>query len=382
MKKNKMLLKSTYEGNGNSLSICLISDPMTLDTTPDMSISRPIAKRRPGYCTSSLDKKEIFIRCFEEGKTIVEAAAISGLNKNTAASILTRYKNDDCVIVTRKRGGKRNGKITDEILNEIEGIIERNACITLKNISNKILENKNVHLSATSINNALKRLRITLKSATMNLDRLNAPSTIHQRKEYALNFSLNAPVIRENIVFIDESGFNHHLRRNKARSKRNTEAHVIIPTVRGRNVSLIGAMNLHGIIHKKIITNCNVNASIFIQFLDELFQKLDEANITGAWLVLDNCTIHKTQEVQEKVRSTSHTIIYLPPYSPMLNPIEKVFSKTKMFARNLLAESGGHSNLVEVIQLSLATITQNDCNNYYVDMTMKLPLAATEQELH
>ena len=107
----------------------------------------------------------------------------------------------------------------------------------------KIIEFTNVSLSTTSILNALKVLRITLKNATINVDRMNCISTIEKRQQYAINFSQNAPETREKIVFIDESGFNCHLRRTKGRSKINIPAHIILPTVRGRNVKLIAAMN-------------------------------------------------------------------------------------------------------------------------------------------
>ena len=102
-------------------------------------------------------------------------------------------------------------------------------------------------------------------------------------------------------MFIDESGFNYHLRRSETRSRVNTAAHVTVPTVTGRNVSLIAAMNIRGILHKKIISNSFVNSNILLLFLEELFNKLAESNIEGGWLVLDNARIYKTQEVKDKV---------------------------------------------------------------------------------
>ena len=129
----------------------------------------------------------------------------------------------------------------------------------------------------------------------------------------------------QNIIFIDESGFNCHLRRSKARSKINTPARVTVPTVRGRNVSLIAAINIRGIVFKHIIAHSNVNSLIFIEFLRQLFQKLSDENIERAWLVLDNVRLHKTRQVRDFVDQTSHTLVFLPPYSPMMNPIEEMF---------------------------------------------------------
>lgn len=322
------------------------------------------------------------IRLYEEGETIIKAAEIAGINKNTASSIIKRYESDGCTIIERNRGGKRRCKLPDDVLNLIETLIEENPCTTLSNIKRKICEIKQINMSKTSVFNGLKQLCITLKNATMNFDRLNCENTIKLRQTYALHFSQHAPQPADKLVFIDESGFNYHLRRTKARSKVNTAAHVIIPTARGRNVSLIAAMNFHGIIHRKVIPNSTVNSNIFVTFLNELINKLAKRSITGAWLILDNAAIHKTQEVRDKVSETSHELCYLSPYSPMLNPIEKVFSKTKLSARNLLADPDNQSNLVNVIQQSLETVTPADCNNYFVDMSMKLPMAVLGQPLH
>ena len=65
----------------------------------------------------------------------------------------------------------------------------------------------------------------------------------------------------------------------------------------------------------------------------------------------------------------------------MMNPIEEVFSKIKFCARNMLADPTNNQNLVDVIEESLATITPTDCNNYCMNMYIKLPSAAAGEAL-
>ena len=60
---------------------------------------------------------------------------------------------------------------------------------------------ENVVLSISSIKNGLRRLRITLKSASVQVDRRNSPNTIEQRKIYALHLSENGPEYRENNIY-------------------------------------------------------------------------------------------------------------------------------------------------------------------------------------
>lgn len=337
--------------------------------------------RRPAYSRISLDKKNVLIKCYEDGNTINKSAEIAGINQNSAKYIIKQYNKNGGVLIEKKRGGKRSVKLNAVILNKIQQIVEENPCITLKNIREKISETEHVELSISSIRNGLKRLRITLKCTSLHVDRRNSLSTIEDRKIYALHFSRNAPQLRQKIIFIDESGFNCHLRRTKARSKINTPARVIVPTVRGRNVSLIAAINIQGIVFHQTIAHSTVNSNIFCDFLRRLFEKLENNNLQEVWLVLDNVSLHKTKQVRDLVGQTRHTLVFLPPYSPMMNPIEEVFSKVKLCARNMLADPENHENLIDVIKESVATVTATDCNNYYMNMYMKLPPAAAGEPL-
>lgn len=94
---------------------------------------------------------------------------------------------------------------------------------------------------------------------------------------------------------------------------------------------------------------------------------MTEANINNALLVADNAKIRKTKKNAIKL-VTPHISFYL----------EKVFffKKTKLITRHRLGESESGLNLVDIIKQSLRTVTSSDCNNNYVDMTTKLPIAA------
>lgn len=337
--------------------------------------------KRSKYNQICLERKKILINSYKNGKTIHESAINAEINENTAKSIIYKFKKDNDILVASSRGGKRNFKINNIILDKIEKIVEENPCITLKMIQSKISNAEQIQLCLASISNALKQLKITLKCASMEVDRRNSIKTLEERKSYALHYSINAPEEREMNIFIDESGFNYHLRRTMARSKINTPAKVILPTVRGRNISLIAAINIEGVIFHQIITQSNVNSKIFCDFLHELINKLKDKNFMKVWLILDNARIHKTQEVKDLVNNTCHELVFLPSYSPMMNPIEEMFSKVKLSARNILADPTRKENLKDVIEQSIGTITSMDCYNFYMSMIKKLPSAAAQNPL-
>ena len=76
-------------------------------------------------------------------------------------------------------------------------------------------------------------------------------------------------------------------------------------------------------------------------------------------VVLDNASIHHVSEVEHLIESTGALLIYLPPYSPDLNPIEECFSKVKSFLRanDPLVQVSSDSKINDIIEASFATIT-------------------------
>jgi hypothetical protein len=140
----------------------------------------------------------------------------------------------------------------------------------------------------STINRALLQLKITVKLAHGELDRVNAPDKIAMRKDYALWF--NNHFTNNNFssaVFIDESSFNLHLQRTQVRSTIGTRAIVRVPTVRGRSVSLIASMTINGVAYCRTIANSTVNGDTFSSYIFELCTYLrDDLHMQHACLIL------------------------------------------------------------------------------------------------
>jgi phage pi2 protein 07 len=75
-----------------------------------------------------------------------------------------------------------------------------------------------------------------------------------------------------------------------------------------------------------------INSEVFTAWVkQDLLPKLPERSI----IVMDNATFHKQPEMQEALAADGHTLLYLPPYSPDLNPIEKKWDQAKSLRRKL-----------------------------------------------
>jgi transposase len=109
------------------------------------------------------------------------------------------------------------------------------------------------------------------------------------------------------------------------------------------------------------------DSEVFLAYLDHvLCPKLEVGHV----VVMDNLSAHKIPQVREKIEACGARLLYLPPYSPDLNPIEKTWSKLKTALRSTGARSV--EALHCAVEQLLPTITANDATAW-----CRLPLATT-----
>ena len=78
---------------------------------------------------------------------------------------------------------------------------------------------------------------------------------------------------------------------------------------------------------------------------------------------MDNLTAHKGERVRELIEEQGCELLYLPPYSPDLNPIEEAFSKIKAFIRK--AEARSREALIEAMGAAISAVTARDARGFF-----------------
>ena len=155
-----------------------------------------------------------------------------------------------------------------------------------------------------------------------------------------------------------------HLRRTRAGPARGAPASIILPSVRGRNTSLITAISREEVLFLKPISGL-VDTTKYRDFFMGLIAKCVEKNIiTRCTFIMDNARIHNAMMMREFYTKNELTIKFLSPYSYMLNPIEFGFSKIKACVRRRLAE-GYNGGFVDLIQESTRELSESDLRGYY-----------------
>ena len=107
------------------------------------------------------------------------------------------------------------------------------------------------------------------------------------------------------------------------------------------------------------VFNGPINGESFTAYVEQV---LAPTLAPGDIVILDNLGSHKGQAVRAAIRKADAHLIFLPPYSPDLNPIEQVFAKVKHLLRE--AAERTQDALMERIAVLLDTFTPSECANY------------------
>ena len=141
-----------------------------------------------------------------------------------------------------------------------------------------------------------------------------------------------------------------------ARGQRITEA---TPQGHWKVLTILGAISLRGVVAAMTIESAN-DGDVFLVYLEQvLCPKLH----AGDLVVMDNLSAHKVPGVRKLIEATGAGLLYLPPYSPDFNPIEKVWAKLKQLLR--AAKARTTELLEEAVAEILKAITADNAAAWY-----------------
>jgi transposase len=149
--------------------------------------------------------------------------------------------------------------------------------------------------------------------------------------------------------------------RLRARAPRGKRAYGKIPRNRGKNTTLIAAITLEGAMGESMTVEGATDALAFEAYVEHYF--LAPSLREGQVVVLDGLGAHRTQRIRELIEARGANLLFLPSYSPDLNPIEEAFSKIKALVRKEGARV--REALVEAIGQALAAITPEDAAGWF-----------------
>ncbi len=161
------------------------------------------------------------------------------------------------------------------------------------------------------------------------------------------------------MIFIDETWAKTNMTRLRGRAPRGERLIAKVPHGHWKTTTLIAALDQGGMRCSATVDG-PVDEDVFEAFCRQV---LAPTLRPGDLVVMDNLSSHKTAAVRQAIEETGATTVYLPPYSPDLNPIELAFSKLKQLMRS--AEHRTVRSLWTDTQRMLDQITASDAAGFF-----------------
>jgi transposase len=163
----------------------------------------------------------------------------------------------------------------------------------------------------------------------------------------------------EKLVFIDESGAKTNMTRLYGRAKQGQRTVDDTPSGHWYTTTMISSMRLDGSTACMVVDGAT-NKDVFQAYVQHILLPTLK---TGDIVVMDNLSAHKNQKVRDLIESVGAQLWFLPPYSPDLNPIEKMWSKIKSILRTIKART--KESLINAVAKALNKITANDAKGWF-----------------
>ena len=161
-----------------------------------------------------------------------------------------------------------------------------------------------------------------------------------------------------NLVFVDETGASTKMTRLYGRCPRGERLVAPVPWGHWKTTTFVGALRQDGLIAPCAFDG-PINGETFRAWAEQfLVPELKPGDI----VILDNLSSHKVEGVRTAIENARARLLYLPAYSPDLNPIEQWFAKLKALLRKAAART--FDALIRAIASALETFVPDECANY------------------
>lgn len=163
----------------------------------------------------------------------------------------------------------------------------------------------------------------------------------------------------EKLIFLDESGVTTQMTRGYARASGGRRVHEATPGGHWKILTILSALSLGGLLATMTIEEAT-DGDIFLAYIEQVLgPKLQPGDV----VVMDNLSAHKVAGIAELIQTAGAELLYLPPYSPDLNPIEKAWAKLKQLLRSTKARTA--EALEQAIAELLPQITPQNAQAWF-----------------
>lgn len=169
----------------------------------------------------------------------------------------------------------------------------------------------------------------------------------------------------KHLVFLDESGVRNNMTRRYGRARRGARCCDAVIAGRVLSMTVVSSIRLDGTTESFVFEG-SLTKTIFEVYVQKILApSLREGDI----VIMDNLSSHKSQVAEEVIRNRKAKVLFLPAYSPDLNPIEKMWSKVKQLLRGIRAKTS--EEIYSGIKKALSAVSARDAQGWFTSCGYK-----------
>jgi len=287
----------------------------------------------------------------EAGASRRSAARVFSVSASSAIKWNQRWRSTGQVAVNPFRGHRRSA-----LIDHADWLLARVAehpDLTLNEILERIRE-RGVKTSVTSLWRFFDSRGISFKKSRHASEQLRADVALARQA-----WREGQPALEPSkLVFIDETSTNTAMTRLRGRCKCSERLIGRAPHGHWKTTTFVAALRNDAITAPYVVDR-PMNGEIFLAWLE---QALIPVLAKGDIVVMDNLPTHKIAGVRKMLEAAEMRLLYLPPYSPDLNPIEMAFAKLKALLRKAAPRTV--DRLWDKIGEILSQFSPEECANY------------------
>jgi len=283
----------------------------------------------------SLDLRTRVVGYVDAGHSRHAAAAHFGVSVSFVVNLLRAWR-DSGRLGPRPAGGRRHSKLDPHRAFLLGRVAERED-ITMPELS----------------------AELSVKGTTVDPASISRWFIRKARESWNANRQPSMGLEPHRLVFIDETGTSTKMTRLRGRCLRGQRLKSKAPFGHWKTQTFIAGLRCHGLTAPFVVDR-PMNRRIFETYAETV---LAPTLAPGDVVILDNLSVHKSQEAEKTIRARGAWLLFLPPYSPDLNPIEMAFAKLKAHLRARAVRT--IDALWKAIGDICAMFSPAECRNYF-----------------
>ncbi len=297
-----------------------------------------------------IEWRERIVDAYESGQTMAEVAERFYVSEQTVSNFV-KQKRETGSLEPAPHSGGRTPRIQGEDARRLDQAVADNPDATLEELAEAI----GLDVDPSVVHRTLERLDITRKRKVNQASERDEEETKQQRVDWTQG---TAAIDPERFIFLDEMGINTKMTRFYGRAPRGQRVIGSIPERDWDSLSVLSGMRLSGETPTMIYEGGTTTERVATFLEQYLADTLSEGDI----VVADNLAAHKSKRVREIIESHKAELWLLPPYSPDLNPIERMWSKLKAILRKQAVRTT--DALQQAMHEALTHITKSDIHGW------------------